>query len=346
MELLASLARDLHFSLRQMRHTPIVSIVALLSLALGIGANVAIFSLVNALMLKALPVYEPERLVLLGFASERGPNTSFTNPQWEYLRDHQDIFTGIAATSFARFNLNASGEMRPVPGLYVSGRFFDALGVTQDQQMEIVGLVANAMYRTLREEAPPTVYVSFAQQARISSFSRLAIRTTGPPMAAREAVLAAVGSVNKEIVLDLKTLDEDLGANLLQERLIASLSAFFGGLALLLAALGLYGVMSYSVTRRKSEIGIRMALGAEPHRVVRLVLGHVALITIAGLVVGAVASIGAGRFINALLFNLATTDTTMMVMTAATLAAAAAIAGYLPARRAARIDPTVALRED
>jgi|SRR6266511_2362502 len=83
MELLASLARDLRFAVRQMRHTPIVSIVALLSLALGIGANVAIFSLVNALILKALPVYQPERLVLLGFASDRGgrPDTSFTNPQ-------------------------------------------------------------------------------------------------------------------------------------------------------------------------------------------------------------------------------------------------------------------------
>ncbi len=99
MGLLSSLGRDLKFALRQMRQTPIVSGVALLSLALGIGANVAIFSLVNALILKALPIHEPERLVQLQLTdtNPRNHTTSFTNPQWEYLRDHQDIFTGVTA---------------------------------------------------------------------------------------------------------------------------------------------------------------------------------------------------------------------------------------------------------
>jgi len=132
----------------------------------------------------------------------------------------------------------------------------------------------------------------------------------------------------------------------MQERLIASLSAFFGGLALLLAALGLYGVMSYSVSRRTNEIGIRMALGAEPGSVVGLVFVNVAFITITGIIVGAAAAVGSGRFINSLLFNLAAYDGTMIVITAITLAAAAAVAGYLPARRAARIDPMAALREE
>ena len=175
---------------------------------------------------------------------------------------------------------------------------------------------------------------------------RLAIKTSGPPWAARQAVVAAVAGVHKEIVRSLRTLDEDIGLASQQERLIASLSAFFGGLALLLAALGLYGVMSYAVSRRTNEIGIRMALGAEPRIVVSLVLKHVALITIGGLIAGAAAAVGTGRFINSLLFNLAADDRTMIVVTAITLAAAAAIAGYLPARRAARIDPMTALRED
>ena len=130
MGLLSSLGRDLKFALRQMRQTPIVSGVALLSLALGIGANVAIFSLVNALILKPLPVHEPDRLVIFGFeAHPLVHNTSLTNPQWEYIRDHQDILVGVGAYGNPRFNLNSGGETRPAQGLFVSGRFFDTLGV-------------------------------------------------------------------------------------------------------------------------------------------------------------------------------------------------------------------------
>ncbi|MGH9386249.1 MAG: ADOP family duplicated permease [Vicinamibacterales bacterium] len=229
------------------------------------------------------------------------------------------------------------------------GRSFAIERVTvdrQDRELEIVGVVADAKYRTLRETPQPTMYGAMAQHDQFGFGVRLVIKTSGPPMRAREAVLAAIASVHKEITVDLRTLDEDLGAALLQERLVATLSAFFGGLALLLAALGLYGVMSYSVTRRANEIGVRMALGAEPSRVVGLVLGNVTIITIVGLIVGAVASIGSGRFINALLFNVAASDMTMIVVTAVTLSLAATLAGYLPARRAARIDPMKALREE
>jgi predicted permease len=215
-----------------------------------------------------------------------------------------------------------------------------------DRHMEVIGLVADAKYQRLREAAQPTMYAAFAQEPEISSGVRIAIRTIGRPWDSRNAIVQAIGVVNKEIAVDLKPLDEDLGANVLQERLVATLSAFFGVLALMLAALGLYGVMSYTVTRRKNEIGIRIALGAEPQTVIRLVLRNVAIITVAGLIVGAAASIGTGRFINTLLYNLATSDQTMIVITAITLAIAAAIAGYLPARRAARIDPMVALRDE
>src|SRR5688500_1453459 len=121
MRIFDSLVRDLRFAIRLMRQTPMVSAVAMASLALGIGANVAIFSLVNALILKTLPIHEPERLVILGQpATEPGrlPNTSFTNPQWEYIRDHQDFFAGVLAQGGGRFNLNAGGEARPVVGMF------------------------------------------------------------------------------------------------------------------------------------------------------------------------------------------------------------------------------------
>ena len=129
MGLLSSLGRDLTFALRQMRQTPIVSGVALLSLALGIGANVAIFSLLNALILKPLPVYDPDRLVIFGQADPLVHNNSLTHPQWEYIRDHQQVLVGVAAYGNPRFNLSSGGETRPAQGLFVSGRFFDTLGV-------------------------------------------------------------------------------------------------------------------------------------------------------------------------------------------------------------------------
>lgn len=229
------------------------------------------------------------------------------------------------------------------------GKTFTIVGFNErfpTRQMEIVGLVANTKYQRLREATQPIMYGALAQERELSSGARIVIRTLGAPFDSKQAIVDAIGATHKDIAVDLKRLDEDLGANVLQERLVATLSGFFGILALLLAALGLYGVMSYTVTRRRNEIGIRMALGAEPGRVIGLVLKNVALITIAGLIAGAAASVGTGRFINSLLFNLASSDQTMIVVTAITLATAAAIAGYLPARRAARIDPMTALRQD
>jgi predicted permease len=228
------------------------------------------------------------------------------------------------------------------------GRTFTIEGFSSrpERPLEVVGLVADSAYRSLRDPLPPTMYAPMAQEPEVSSAVRMVIRTRADPSTARTSVLAAVAAVDDDIVVDLRPMAEDLNAAVLQERLVASLSAFFGALALLLAGLGLYGVMSYTVARRTNEIGIRIALGAEPRRVVRLILRHVAAITLAGLAAGVVAAAATGRFINALLFNLAATDGTMLALTAVALGGAAALAGFLPARRAARIDPMTALRED
>jgi predicted permease len=212
--------------------------------------------------------------------------------------------------------------------------------------LEVVGVVADAKYASLREPPPPTVYTAWAQEETASSGARLSLRVSGAANAFRATALAAITGVHKEAVVDFRAFEEDLRAAVIQERLIASLSAFFGGLAMLLAAIGLYGVMSYTVARRRNEIGIRMALGAAPGKVMWHVLWHVALVTTIGLAAGAALSIGTGRFVNTLLFGLVASDTTMVAVAGVTLGAAAALAGYLPARRASQVDPMIALREN
>jgi len=215
--------------------------------------------------------------------------------------------------------------------------------------MEIVGLVADAVYLSLRETVPATVYTAvnqlYVSPAAIDAVSLSVRASAGSPAALTKSVAAAIGNVNPELTVTFQPLADQLDASLTQERIIAELSGFFGTLALLLAALGLYGVTASSVARRHAEIGIRMALGAAPAAVVRLVLSRVAWLVGLGVLVGAVVSLWASQFVAAMLYDLEPRDPVTLVGSAAVLAATGAIAGWLPARRASRIEPAQVLRE-
>jgi putative ABC transport system permease protein len=215
---------------------------------------------------------------------------------------------------------------------------------------EIVGLVSDAVYRSLREPVPPTMYVPLAQfdDSRRPAPSNMSISVrpqSGSPAALARAVAAAISDVNRDLALTFRPLADQVNASLTQERLVALLSGFFGGLALLLAGLGLYGVTSYAVTRRQTEIGIRMALGAAPGSVVRLVLARVTLLVGIGVAVGAGLSVWAAKFVATLLYGLQPRDPATIVASASVLAAVGALAGWVPAYRASRIDPAQVLRD-
>jgi hypothetical protein len=190
--------------------------------------------------------------------------------------------------------------------------------------------------------------LSAAGTAAATDLPRLGSRDVRIPFdRARAAWIArALTQADPEASLTLRDLDSFAGSSVTQERLVAMLSAFFGALALLLAALGLYGVTSYAVNRRRTEIGVRMALGADPGGVVRLVLGRVAWLVGVGIVGGIALSWWASKFIAAsLLYGVTARDLTTFAAAALVLVGIGALAGWLPARRAARIDPTDALRE-
>jgi predicted permease len=212
--------------------------------------------------------------------------------------------------------------------------------------MEIIGVVANAVYRSSREAAQPTMYWALTRLVRPSSNIKLIVRSaTASPEMLTKSISAAVTRVNPELTLSVRTLEDQVSASIAQERIVATLAGFFGALALLLAAVGLYGITAYAVTRRNIELGIRMALGTSPAAVMRLVLARVAVLVGGGIVVGTIASIWATGFIGSLLFDVSPHDPRVLGGSVVVLVVIGAVAGWLPARHAARIDPAQVLRE-
>jgi putative ABC transport system permease protein len=212
--------------------------------------------------------------------------------------------------------------------------------------IEIIGIVRDAVYRSLREPVPPTMYWAIEQQVRPPAAVALMLRTdAGETAMLRQRVSEAVVRVNANVTTSMRALDDVVDAALSQERLVARLSACFSVLALLLAALGLYGITSYSVTRRHTELGIRLALGTAPRQVAGLVLSNVAKLVAVGLVAGLIVSWWASRFIRGMLFALEPGDVPTMVAATTVLVCVALLASWLPARRAARIDPAQILRD-
>jgi putative ABC transport system permease protein len=212
-------------------------------------------------------------------------------------------------------------------------------------EYEIVGLVADAAYRSLREPIPATMYLSFAQNQVAPSLASIGVRAaSGSPMPLTRGLAAALTNVHPGIAITFRPLSEQVGAALTQERVVATLSGFFGGLALLLAGLGLYGVTSYAVSRRRTEIGIRMALGAAPGGVVAMVLSRVMVLVLVGIAAGAALSLWASTYVTTLLYELQPRDPATLIGSAVVLAMIGVLAGGLPALRAAKIDPARVLR--
>ncbi len=213
-------------------------------------------------------------------------------------------------------------------------------------EMQIVGIVRDAVYQSPRDPIPPTLYLSNLQQLRPPVSATLSVRAaSGSASLLARSVVDAIARVDPDVSLTVHPYKETLRAATLQERVLAMISAFFGGLALLLAGLGLYGVMSYAVSRRRTEIGIRMALGAGPAGAVRLVLGRAALLIGAGVIAGTGIALWSAQFVGSLLFGLPSRDPATLTGSAAVLVGIGLLAGWIPARRASRIDPAEVLRQ-
>jgi putative ABC transport system permease protein len=222
------------------------------------------------------------------------------------------------------------------------------IGVEDIQEYEIVGVVADAVYATPRDGMPATMYVPIAQRDPEHFWPTVTLTIQAMPgqrAAVEREVAAALARVDPAVAFTIDTFDQLVAATVAQERLVALLSAFFGGLALLLAAVGLYGVVAHGVRARQAEIALRLSLGAAPSSIVRLVFRRVGLLLALGLGLGLAGSFWGVAFVEALLFRMDARDPATYTAAAAVLLAVGGLAAWLPARRASRLDPAAVLRE-
>jgi predicted permease len=229
------------------------------------------------------------------------------------------------------------------------GRVYRDDWVTLGPPITVIGVVADAKYQNLREAPRAAVYLPLTQNDDAGVSMNYALRvSSGPVTNVIDGAKAAVEAVSRDVSIEFRTLSTQVAESLNRERLLASLSGFFSALALLLATIGLYGVMAYNVARRRGEIGIRMALGAGARRVLGMVLAEVVVLAAGGLAIGLGGALASTRVLEdqKFLYGMTARDPWTLGLAGMVLAVVALIAGFLPARRAARLDPMVALREE
>jgi predicted permease len=253
------------------------------------------------------------------------------------VQNRESLKTYAVAVVNESFARRYFGKQNPV------GQHFHAEGLTSET--EIVGVVGDAKYDYLRSDMRPIVYVPLEYAPDLPFAGEFEVRTALDPKAMMPTIRAAVSRFDSNLLItDMRTEAEQVDQNIYQERLIASLSSLLALLALMLACVGIYGLLSYQVTRRTHEIGIRLALGAESADVLRAVLGQGAVLAIIGALIGSVAALAVTHYLESFLFGVKPSDPLTMVAVALLLIAVALLASFIPARRAMKVDPMVALR--
>jgi ABC-type antimicrobial peptide transport system permease subunit len=219
------------------------------------------------------------------------------------------------------------------------------MGRDEGYPVEIVGVVQDSKYFSLRDKKDRMMYLPYRQNLAQLTGMCVAVRTVGDVPGLVSRIREELRNIDPALrIQKIETTEDQVNATIVEDRLVAVISGFFGLLAVLLACLGLYGVMSYTAARRTNEIGIRLALGATRATVLGMVLRESLLLVLAGIAIGVPLALAASRLISGLLFGVSATDPATISLASVLMIVVAALAALLPARRAARVDPMVALR--
>jgi putative ABC transport system permease protein len=306
---------------------------------------------------------------------------TFTTPVSGNFWNNRIVLGGATSKDAVDFNSAGPGYFQALGIRLVSGRDFDARDTPQSPKVaivteafsrkyfgtrdpigqsfqieappgdpqpfyQIVGVARDTKYRDLREPFAPLAHLNATQHGNPDPFMTIVVRADSSPSAVTAAATRAIAEINPSIAIQYQAVRTQVEQSLLRERLMATLSGFFGGLAVLIATIGLYGVMSYMVARRRKEIVVRMALGADRGTVVRMIVREAAKLLVAGLIIGAVLSVFAARTAETFLYGLKPGDPLTIALAMAVLATVTLLASWVPARRASRLAPTIALREE
>jgi predicted permease len=289
------------------------------------------------------PVRDPEQLVSQW--TEVGADY-FKTLKIPVLRG-REIDSADAARSATVCMINESFLRRFFPGLDAIGKHITDEYPTTRETFEIIGVVADSKEHSPDEKMEPRFYANIFHPIGTVGEVTFLLRSSGEPGSVASETRKLLRQFDSNLpIQSIRTVNQQLERRLITERLVADLAAFFGGLALLMAAIGLYGVMSYSMTRRTNEIGIRMALGASATGVMRMVLSETLWMVAIGIVIGLPCGVGVARIISSRLYGVTAADPFSIATAIFIILVSALLAGYVPAHRASRIDPMISLRHE
>jgi predicted permease len=281
--------------------------------------------------------------------------SKFTYISPDYFKTME--ITLLAGRDFNEFDTASSRKVAVVNETFVERFFADQnpIGAVirsiaepgyPETLYEVIGIVKDTKYSDLRDEIPPGTFIPATQHPAPRPGLVMAIRSSAPLKDVIAQIRNRLGTMSPELRVYFSIFEDQISQRLIQERLMAWLAGFFGALAAALAMIGLYGVISYMILKRRNELGIRLALGASRARIILLVLRETLRLLLIGLILGTIASVAVAKGAAALLFNLSPYDLPTLIISILSLALVAGLASYVPAWRASRVNPVVALRHD